>query len=379
MLDFSLTCEQEELKENSIEFARKANSEDIFERDKSSQFSKELWQKYANFGVQGLIAPQCYGGLDLDLLSCVAIMEGLGYGSNDSGILFSINAHIWSCVCPILEYGTEQQKNTYLPDLCTGKLIGVHAMTEPQSGSDAFSMKTKAHKINNKYIINGVKTFITNGSIADIILVFVKSDNIPNILSCLLVKTDTPGVTCSQNIEKMGLRTSPFCQIYFDDCVIPEENLIGDEGMGRQIFSHAMDGERALILATQIGMMEKQLDDCVSYVKLRKQFSRPIFEFQSISNMLADMKVRLETSRLLLYKVAWMKDKGRNATQESAMAKLYISECAIQNSMSAMRIFGGSGYTVELGMERQMRDSLGGLFYSGTSEIMRNIISELLD
>lgn len=378
-MDFSWTKEQKEFKKQAIEFARKTNPPDPIERDRNSEFSRNLWAAYAGFGVQGLTVPNEYGGLGLDFLTCVAVMEGLGYGTNDNGLLFSINAHIWSCIAPLLAFGTEKQKAKYFPGLCNGELIGVHAMTEPESGSDAFSLKTTAIDKDDHYIINGSKTFITNGNIADIVIVFVRDPNQKDRISCLIVEKDTPGFTRSQAIEKMGLRTSPFCQLFFEDCIVPKENLLGKEGMGKLIFSHAMDEERAFILAAQIGVMEKQLESCVQYTKLRKQFGSPIFKFQSVSNILAEMKVRLETSRLLVYKVAWLKANGKNASQYSAIAKLHVSEASVQNSLAAMKIHGGYGFTTEYELERQMRDSVGGLFYSGTSEIMRNIIAELLE
>jgi alkylation response protein AidB-like acyl-CoA dehydrogenase len=378
-MDFGWSKEQEELKKQAIEFAQKTNLPDSIELDRNSEFSRDLWKAYADFGVQGLIVPDEYGGLGLDLLSCIAVMEGLGYGTCDNGILFSINAHIWSCVQPLLAFGTSKQKEKYFPGLCNGELIGVHAMTEPESGSDAFSMATTYEDKGDHYVINGCKTFITNGNVADLVLVFARNLEKKDKISCIIVEKGTHGFTCSQKIEKMGLRTSPFSQLFFEDCKVPKDNLVGQEGMGRIIFSNAMDEERAFILSTQIGNMEKQIETCVKHAKARKQFGKKIFSYQSVSNLLAEMKVRLETSRLLVYKIAWLKEKGKSASQLSAIAKLHVSESFVQNSLSAMRVFGGYGYTTEYGLERQMRDSVGGLFYSGTSEIMHNIIAELLD
>lgn len=380
MLNFNLTDEQRALKVDAANFARRVAGEDMEERERHGRFSHSVWEDYAGFGVQGLIVPQAYGGQGRDFISCVAVMEGLGYGSQDNGILFSINAHIWSCIVPILRFGNERQREKYLPGLCDGSLIGVHAMTEKEAGSDAFSLQTRAEKIAGGYVLNGDKTFITNGNIADLILVYARSaDQGAGPLSCILVESQRVGLSRSDRMETMGLRTVPFCQLTFSDCEVPQENLIGREGDGKQIFSEVMDGERAFILATQVGAMEKQLESCVEYARKRRQFGKAIFDFQSVSNALAEMKVRLENSRLQLYNVAWLKARERNATQASAMAKYYISESRVQNSLAAMRILGGTGYTVEAGQERQLRDALGGLFYSGTSEIMRNIIAELLD
>ncbi|MBD3317892.1 MAG: acyl-CoA dehydrogenase, partial [Chitinivibrionales bacterium] len=371
-MEFDFSSEQKAFKKEAREFAERVSRGDILERDKECTFSRELWDEYAKFGAMGITVPEEYGGLGLDLLTGVAIMEGFGAGADDHGLLFSINAHIWSCVQPILTFGTAEQKDRYLRGLCEGKLIGVHAMTEPSSGSDAFSLKATAERDDGDYVLNGSKTFITNGNLADLVLVFAKTKNARGGegISCIVVEKGTPGFTPSKNIEKMGLRTSPFCQLFFNDCRVPAHNRIGEEGMGRVIFSHAMDEERTLILATQIGVMERQLSECLRYSKQRVQFGQKIFKFQSISNILAEMKVRLETSRLLLYKVAWKKMLGKNATQESAMAKLYISECGVKNGMDAMRIYGAYGYSSEYGLERRLRDSIGGLFYSGTSGMM---------
>ena len=380
-MDFSWTKEQEALKEEAIAFAQKVNRSDINELDRESIFPRDQWLAYAEYGVMGLTVPREFGGKGLDFLSCIPVMEGLGYGSNDSGILLAIIAHIWSCVDPVLQFGSEAQKQKYLPGLCNGTLIGVHAITEPGGGSDALgNIQTTAVETEDHYVVNGAKTFISNGEIADLVLILLKLKDLQGNerLSCLLMEKDTPGFG-ARKIEKMGLRTCPFNELTFKDCLVPKENLLGNPGNGKIIFNHVMAKERAFIMATQIGVMERQLETCLKYAKKRKQFNTKILEFQSVSNLLADMKVRLETSRLLVYKVAWLNDKGRNTFQFSAIAKLSVSESQVQNSLSAMRIHGGHGYTTELGIERQLRDAVGGLFTSGTSEIMRNIITRLMD
>ena len=381
-MEFGWTKEQRDLRKGAISFAKQENPENIEELDRESTFLHERWRTYAEFGAQGITAPESLGGQELDFLSCVAVMEGLGYGAKDSGLLFSINAHIWSFVEPLVTFGSEEQKTKYFPGACDGSTIGVHAMTEPGSGSDALNLTTTAELVGDYYVINGSKTFITNGEIADAVLVFVKTKNSDaenDKISAIIVERGTPGFTVSKNITKMGLRTSPFNELFFEQCQVPRENLVGEEGMGEMIFNHAMDGERAFILATQIGLMEKQLEDCTDYARKRKQFGKSISEFQSVSNMLAEMKVNLEAARMLVYKVGWLKSKGRNAYQDSSIAKLFVSECSVKNSMFAMKIHGGYGYTCDYKYERQLRDSMGGLFYSGTSEIMKNIIAELLE
>ena len=380
-MEFTWSDEQVQLRQSAIDFAQKVNRDDIIELDRRSEFSLDQWKAYSDFGLHGITAPKEFGGIEIDFLSCIPIMEGLGYAANDHGLLFSISAHLWSCVEPLVAFGTAEQKARFLPGLCSGQLIGVHAMTEPNSGSDAFALRTSAVENGDSYILNGVKTFITNGGVADVVLVFanIQDSAGSHKPSALLVERGTPGFVCSRHIEKMGLRTSPLGELVFEDCVIPKANLIGQPGRGTAIFNHVMDGERTFILAAQLGRMERELEQCVRYSKARRQFGKRIFDFQSISNALADMKLNLETSRLMIYKAAWLRNSAQNTYQFSAMTKLHVSECAVQNSLNAMRIHGGYGYTVEMQVERGLRDAVGGLFYSGTSEIMRNITAELLD
>jgi alkylation response protein AidB-like acyl-CoA dehydrogenase len=380
-MDFSLTKEQTELRNKAINFAKQKLNLDIIEQDALSEFPRQKWLACAQFGLQGLIIPQQYCGLGLDILSAVLVMEGLGYGCKDNGLLLSINVTIWNCEIPILHFGTEAQKQKYLPGLCNGSLIGAYGMTEPESGSDAFSLRTTAVRVEDGYVLNGTKTLITNAPVADLVVTFAKipQQNEKDKISCFIVEKENAGLSLSKKIDKMGLRTSPFGEVVFQDCFVAGENLLGKEGQGQAIFNDALAEERAFILASQVGAMERQLGECINYAKARRQFNKKIFDFQSVSNMLADMKVRLETSRLLVYKVAWLRQQKKRAFMEASMAKLYISECCIQNSISAVRIHGGYGYTTEFEHERQLRDALGGVLYSGTSEIQRNIIAELLD
>lgn len=380
-MDFSLTKEQTELKNQAIDFAKQKLNKDIIERDRLSEFSRQKWLECAEFGVQGLLIPEQYGGMGLDILTAVLVMEGLGYGCKDNGLLLSINVNIWNCEIPILRFGTKAQKQKYLPGLCNGSLIGAYGMTEPDSGSDAFSLRTTAVRQGESYVLNGTKTLITNAPIADLIVIFAKipQQQGKDKISCFIVEKESPGLSLGKKIDKMGLRTSPFGEVVFQDCTVAKEMLLGKEGQGDVIFNDALAEERAFILASQVGAMERQLEECINYAKARRQFNKKIFDFQSVSNMLADMKVRLETSRLMVYKVAWLRQQKKRAFMESSMAKLYISECSIQNSISAVRIHGGYGYTTEFEHERQLRDAMGGILYSGTSEIQRNIIAELLD
>jgi hypothetical protein len=307
-------------------------------------------------------------------------MEGLGYGCRDNGLIFAINAQMWSVQHPILSFGTQEQKEKYLPGLCSGDLIGGQGMTEPDSGSDAYSLRTRAERSNSGYVLNGTKMMVTNAPVADLVVVYatVDPDQGASGITAFLVEKGTPGFTISRDIEKMGLRTSPMGELIFQDCYIPEENRLGAEGAGASIFNSSMEWERSSILASHVGAMEHQLETCVRYARERKQFQQPIGKFQSVANRIAEMKVRLETARLILYKVAWLKKMGKPTNMEAAIAKLYLSECFVASSLDAIRIHGGYGYMTEFEVERNLRDSIGGTLYSGTSDIQRVIIARWL-
>jgi alkylation response protein AidB-like acyl-CoA dehydrogenase len=379
-MDFSWDEEQRQLKEAVVQFAQRELNVGLHERDRAGEFSRENWQKCARFGIQGLPFPEEYGGADADILTTMLAMEGLGYGCRDNGLTFAINAQMWSVQHPIHAFGTPEQKRKYLPGLCRGEMIGAHGMTEPGSGSDAFSLRTRAERHPGGYILNGTKTLVTNAPVADMAVVFatVDPDKGKWGVTAFLVEKGTPGFSVSRNMAKMGLHTSPMGELNFQDCFIPEENRLGVEGTGTTVFNSSMEWERSCILAGNLGAMEHQLEICVRYVRERRQFGQSIGKFQSVSNRIADMKVRLETARLLLYQVAWLKSQDKPAVMEAAMAKLYISECFVQSSLDAIRIHGGYGYMSEFEVERDLRDAVGGVLYSGTSDIQRVIIGRML-
>jgi alkylation response protein AidB-like acyl-CoA dehydrogenase len=379
-MDFSLTEDQVTFKKSVIEFAERELNKGAQERERKREFNQRGWEKCAEFGIHGLSMPEEYGGLGLDIMTCVATMEGLGYGCRDSGLLFAINSHIWTCESPILKFGSNYQKEKYLPILCNGSIKGGHAMTEPDSGSDAFSMKCKAEKKGDRYIINGTKMFITNAPIADILLVFAVTDARKGFagISAFIVERDFPGFSVGKPLEMMGLKTSPIGEVILQECEVPEENLLGKEGAGAAIFNSEMEWERSCLFATHVGAMGKDIEACIRYVNDRRQFEKPIGKYQAISHKIADMQVRLELSRLVLYKVAWLKAQGKRAPIESAIAKLFVSESYVENCLEALQIHGAYGYSAEMDFERNLRDSIAGKIYSGTSEIQKNIIATLL-
>lgn len=379
-MDFGWTNEQIELRDTMKNFAQKELNENVIDRDKVGEFSRKGWQKCAQMGILGLPFPEEHGGSNADILTTVLAMEGLGYGCKDAGLLFGINAQMWSVQMPIFRFGSSTQRSKYLTKLCNGQLIGAHGMTEPDSGSDAFSLNTTAKLHGDYYVLSGTKTFVTNAPIADVFVVFATVDKRKGFMGVtgFIVEKDFQGFRISREIEKMGLRTSPMSELIFEDCKIPVENRLGKEGGGAAIFNDSMEWERSCILACNLGAMERQLETCIKYAKERKQFNNPIGKYQSVANKLVDMKVRIDTARLILYKVAWLKKTQGQAVMDAAIAKLYLSESMIASCLNAIQIHGGYGYTTEYELERDLRNSIGGTLYSGTSEIQRNIIARHL-
>ena len=363
-----MTFVERELRDNGID------------REKNGQFYWDGWKKCADFGIQGLVIPEVYGGLGKGIFDCLTMMEGLGHSCKDSGLVFALASHILTCEIPILNYGTTDQKNRYLPELVAGRRIGGHAMTEADAGSDAFSLSTRALKEGNKYILNGNKMFITNAPIADIMLVFARTGDKKGFagITAFLVEKDFPGYSVGRPLEKMGLRTVPTGEIILNDCEVPVANRLGQEGQGAIIFNSEMEWERSCLFASHLGAMEAQLEECVEYAKVRRQFGNPIGKYQAISHKIADMKVRIELSRLMLQKVAWLKSQGLHAQLESAIIKLFLSESYVHSSLDAIQIHGGYGYMAEFPVEKNLRDSVAGTIYSGTSEIQRNTIASWL-
>jgi len=379
-LDFDLTEDQKSWQDAAILFARKELAGDMVKMDREQAFERSRWQACADFGVLGMAVPEEYGGLGLGLGDILAVMEGLGYATKDQGLLFSINAHIWTNAIPILKYGSEEQKKTYLPPLCSGDFIGANGASESEAGSDIYSLRTRAVKDEKSYIINGTKMFVTNAQICDVIVAYATVN--PELgalgVTAFIIERNTPGVSVSRKLEKMGLRTSPMAELIFEDVEIPVEQRLGRAGRGGEVFSCSMEWERGCILANCLGAMQRQLETCTEYVKNRNQFGQPISKYQSVANMLVDMKVRIDSCRPLIYRIGWLKDHGRDAVMESSIAKLYVSECYVKSSMDAIQLFGGYGYMTEQEIERDLRDAMASRLYSGTSQIQRNIIAKHL-
>jgi alkylation response protein AidB-like acyl-CoA dehydrogenase len=378
-MDFSLSAGQQRWHDGAVEFAREQLTDDLNDRDDRCLFWNEGWKRCAAFGLQGLPVTKDFGGQGLDLPETIAAMEGLGYGCRDNGLIMALNACLWTVVLPVARFGTDAQKQRYLTALCSGDLIGANCASEPEAGSDIFSMTARAElRDDGTWLVNGRKTWVTAGPIADLFTLYAVTDPGRGILgiSAFLVEKGTPGFRVVREIPKMGLRTVPMGELAFEDCVLPADSLLGRRGWGAQVFNASMEWERGSILAAAVGTMRRQLEMCIEHARKRNQFGKPIGKFQSVSNRIVDMKIRLETCRPLVYKIGWLRSQGQDATQDAALAKLHVSESYVQNSLDSVRIFGASGYTNDLGLERELRDSVGSLIFSGTNDIQRVIIAQ---
>jgi len=380
-MDFALSEEQKALRDGVIRFARKELNRGVADRDREQTFDAEGWRKCGEMRLQGLPIPEEYGGLGLDPLSTAMALEALGYGCEDSGLVFALCAHLLPCTVPVWRYGTEDQRRRYLPGLCRGELIAANSMTEPNSGSDAFAMQTKAVPDGDGFRINGTKMFTSNAPVADLLVLFAMTDPEKGYhggCTTFLVETKTPGVRIARKIEKLGLRTSPLGEVVLEDVRVPGSAILGGVGGGSTLFTHSMDWERTCLFAFNVGVMERLLEGSIEYARTRQQFGKPIARFPGIADRIADMKVRLEAARLLVYSAAWKLERSRSAALDASIAKLFVSESLVEAARSAVQIRGGYGYMTEYGVERALRDAIGSTIYSGTSEMQRNIISRWL-
>lgn len=378
-MDYSWNEEQNELYERVIEFAESLN-ETVGERDRRHQFGAEEWRRCGEFGLHGLCLPKQYGGLGLSALTTARLLEGFGYGCLDMGLVFSSAAHLFACAVPVWDHGSEALQDRYLKELATGSMVGANAITEDTAGSDVFSMQSTAKPDGETYVLNGSKAYVTNGPVADLFLVYASTNPDHGFLgiSAFLVERDRDGLRVGEPYEKIGLTTSPMSAIYLDDCTVPARNRLGTEGTGGQIFKESMLWERGCLFGGYLGAMRRQLENSVEFAKEREQFGEPIGSFQGISHKIADMKLRLDSARLLLYRACWLRDNNEQANLETALAKLAVSESAIQSGLDTIQVHGGMGVTKEFTAERELRNAVPSTLFSGTSEIQRNIVAREL-
>ncbi|MFF3291995.1 acyl-CoA dehydrogenase family protein [Streptomyces sp. NPDC003023] len=377
MSDF--TKEQQALREGLAPLLAQLNEGHI-ERDAAAEFPREAWRLLAATGILGLPFDEQYGGLGQSLTTTMYVLEGLGEGCRDAGLNFCVCTHLVAAGVPLQRFGSAALKERHLPGICSGELIGAHAISEPDSGSDALAMRTRARREGDTYVLNGSKAFVSNGPVADVFTVYARTSDRPGPLSitAFLLDRDTPGLSLGRPLAKMGLRTSPLCELYLDDCRVPAERVVGRPGGGFLVLDHVMRWEILCSFIISAGEMRHRTDACVDYARTRHQFGQPIGSYQAVSHKIVDMATGTETSRRWLYETARKMTRGENVTQDIAMAKLVTSEAGVASALAAVQIFGGNGYMAEYGIESQLRNAVAGTIYSGTSETQRNRIAALL-
>jgi alkylation response protein AidB-like acyl-CoA dehydrogenase len=372
-----LSASQRERVEAVLAFAKNRLSPGAKERDKRGYFDRELWREAADFGLTGLPIPEEWGGGGFDALDTMLVVEALGKGCEDGGLIFSLCAHSFASAVPIWRSRSRPHHERYLRDVASGTLICANATTEPEAGSDVYALETQAKRHGREYVLDGTKVFITNAPVADLFLVYARTSAERGFLgiSAFLVPRDTRGLRVVTSETKHGLRTSPWGTVYLEECVVGEDQRLGPEGCGALLFRESMIWERGCLFAYFLGAMARSLERCVEHARSREQFGAPVGKFQAISNRLVDMKIRLEAGRLLLLHAGDLHRKGKPCEDAVAMSKLFISEAAVQSGLDAIQIFGGAGVSPETGVDALLRDAIPSRIFSGTSEIQRTIIA----
>lgn len=375
-MDFDISPETEEMRDMVVRFAQR-------ELAPPAAFDavdfRRRWLAAGRQGLAGSSVPTAYGGSGLDAVSAAAMMEALGFGCEDTGFAFSIAAHLFAAVMPIVEFGTPEQKKTWLPALGSGERIAAHCITEPEAGSDALRLRTRATRDGDGYRLSGSKCFTTNAPVADLFIVQAATDPDGGFfgLTTFLVEAGTPGLSVGQRYEKVGLRGSPMADVHFDDCLVPDTQVLGAEGSGAAVFSCSMKWERTCLFAAYLGAMKRVLDSTVAHVRQREQFGTPIGAFQAVSHRVVDMMVRHESARLLLYKAARGLADGTGDEIGPALAKIAVSEAAVQLGLDAVQLRGALGI-LDGEAEALLRDALPARIFSGTNEIQKNNVARVL-
>ncbi|MBI5166558.1 MAG: acyl-CoA dehydrogenase [candidate division NC10 bacterium] len=377
-MDLSLTEEQLLFQKTARDFATKELAPIASQLDEEGRFPSEIVKKLGELGFMGIAIPEEYGGAGADYRCYVLALEEICKACASTGVVMSVNN---SLVCdPLYMFGSDEQKRRYLTPLAKGEKLGCFALSEPNAGSDAANQQTTARREGDTYVLNGTKIFITNAPEADISIVFAQADKTKGHrgICAFIVEKGTPGFRVGKVEKKLGIKASSSSELILEDCRVPRENLLGEEGQGFKIAMATLDGGRIGIAAQAVGIAQACLDASIRYAKERVQFGQPIASFQAIQWMLADMATQIEAARLLTYRAAFVKDKGDRFSKESAMAKLYASEIAMAAGVKAIQIFGGYGYMMDYPVQRFFRDAKVTEIYEGTSEVQRMVIAHSL-
>ncbi len=380
-MDYNITDEQLMFRNSVYAYAGREIAPLCEQADLKGEFSFDIWGKLSAYGLTGLPFPESLGGSGADIVTCCLAGEALAHAGVDGGSLLALGAHTYLCGHNILSFGTDDQKNKYIPKLAAGEWIGCMCLTEPGSGSDAASIRTTAAKKGDSYLLNGSKTFITNAPVADVFIVFASVDLSKKHegITAFIVDKGTPGLSTGKPFHKMGCRCSSTSEVFFDDCEVPAENILAGEGKGWLIALSGVEWDRCTLLSPLLGAAMFNLDLCTRYANERHQFGRPIGNFQAIGHRIADMKVFIEAARLAIYRVASAKDRGRMLNPlQAAVSKVYAGDRGFELASEAVQVFGGYGFMHEFPVERNFRDCKLAAIGGGTSDIMRMIVSRIM-
>ncbi|SFW75469.1 acyl-CoA dehydrogenase family protein [Amycolatopsis australiensis] len=371
-MEFGWTADQRQRYDRTVADTRAA-----FPVEPEYVFSREKWALLGKSGVLGASVPAAYGGGGLTALDTARVFEAAGRGCPDTGLVFGAAAHLFACTMPIVDFAPAAVRDRLLPGLATGDLVAGNAMTEPEAGSDVGALRATATATDGGYLLNGVKSFVSNGPVADVLVTYAVTDPAAGHwgITAFALDAHRPGVTLGEPFGKLGMEGCLACEVTFTDCFVPEETVLGEPGQGSAIFQHSMGWERACLFALYLGVQDRLLDRCLAHVRDRRQFGKRLAEFQSVSNRVVEMKLRAESARLLLYRACWALDEGEDATLFAALSKLAVSEGTVASATDAVQLFGSRGYLREHGVEAALRDAIGGTIFSGASDVQRQLVA----
>ncbi|MEZ0095347.1 acyl-CoA dehydrogenase family protein [Streptacidiphilus sp. EB129] len=375
-VEFGWSNDQENRYHEALDATRAAFPADAVRE--STYYTRKDWLQLGEIGMLGACLPTEFGGRGLGALDTARVVEAVGRGCPDTGLVFGAAAHTFACAMPIAAFASPAVKEQLLPELASGRLIAGNAMTEPEAGSDSSKLGLRTKPVSGGYLLNGTKSFVSNGPAADVYVAYGTTDPRAGFLGVtgIVVDRDTPGLSVSEPMAKMGLNSCPAGSITFTDCFVPDDRVLGGPGQGAAIFQHSMGWERACLFALYVGLLDRLVEQCVEFARERRQFGRRIAEFQSVANRIVDMKLRLESGRLLLYRACWEMDQGYPAVLAIALSKLAVSEGVLASATDAVRTFGGRGYLSADGIETVLRDAVPSTLFSGTSDIQRQLIAK---
>jgi alkylation response protein AidB-like acyl-CoA dehydrogenase len=376
-MDFSWTAQQDRVYREARELAEQRVNPLVRERSPAEGFGEQEWRLCGDAGLLGASIPERYGGRGLDALTAACLVEGFARGCEDTGLVFSACAHLFACAMPIAEHGGDGLKERILPRLASGEWVGANAITETGAGSDVFALQARAVRNGRGYRLSGVKSWVTNGPLADCMVVYASTEPAHGYLgiSAFVVGKDAPGLDRGKPFEKTGLSGAPASELRLEDCAVSESDRLGPEGSGAAIFRSSMEWERACLFAQYVGVMDRQLAEVVAFVKQRRQNGRALARHQAVAHRIAEMKLRLDAARLLLHRACWLKAQGRPSSLEVSLAKLAVSEAAVRSGLDAIQIHGGEGVKARTGIATALADAIPARIFSGTSEIQRDLIA----